>query len=94
VQPVCRPFSAHSVAPWRNNQSWRDINLIAAWPAQDGQCWPTSQQPASQLQDQGSQANAHPQTHNAEKGSPEGFVFGIEEVAQEMPGSSVVCFAI
>ena len=52
-----------------------------------------SQQPASQLQDQGRQANAHPQTHNAEQGSPEGFVFGVEEVAQGMPGASVVSFA-
>ncbi|QNJ03931.1 hypothetical protein SynPROSU1_02338 [Synechococcus sp. PROS-U-1] len=52
------------------------------------------QGPCSESQDQGGQANAHPQTHNAEKGSPEGFVFGIEEVAQGMPGSSVVSFAI
>ena len=48
----------------------------------------------SEAQDQGRQANAHPQTHNTEKGSPEGFVFGVEEVAQGTPGASVVSFAI
>ena len=53
-----------------------------------------SQQPASQLQDQCRQADAHPQTHNAEQGSPEGFVFGVEEVAQDMPGALFASCAI
>ena len=40
------------------------------------------------------QANAHPQTHNPEQGSPEGLVFGVEEVAQDMPGDLFASFAI
>ena len=48
----------------------------------------------SEAQDQGRQADAHPQTHNAEQGSPEGFVFGVEEVAQDMPGALFASCAI
>ena len=50
--------------------------------------------PHSESQDQGDQANAHRQTHNAEQGSPKGLVFGVEEVNQEIAQASVVSFAI
>ena len=48
----------------------------------------------SEAQNQGRQANAYPQTHNPEQSSPEGFVFGVEEVAQDMPGALFGSFAI
>ena len=51
------------------------------------------QGPGSESQDQGCQANTHPKAHNAENGSPKGFVFGVKEVAQGTPGSLVVSFA-
>ena len=53
-----------------------------------------SEDQRSEAQDQGRQANAHPQTHNAEQGSPEGFVFGVKEVAQDMPGALFASCAI
>ena len=56
--------------------------------------WAVLRARSSQLQDQGRQADAHPQTHNAEQGSPEGFVFGVEEVAQDMPVALFASYAM